>query len=330
LPVQPTNPRPRTLVTADGEHLVSHAGSLLLVETADTVGLTNQLGRRANLGRRAGGHDRGVVLRDLLVMLADGGDGFGDLAALRDQPELFGQVASTSTVWRVVAEEVAGDPRGVAALWSALARARETAWALGAAPPGPLVIDIDATLVTAHSDKQGAAPTFKRGFGFHPLVCYLDRGDGTGEALSGILRPGNAGSNTAADHLDVLAMALVALPKAARTGPILVRADSAGATHPFVEELHRRGLAFSIGFPLEPAVKQAILAAPVDGWLPARDQDDHDRPGAWVCELDGLDLAGSRHAGDLPPRTAPPGRQAEDGLHRPGWPSLPGVHHQPA
>jgi hypothetical protein len=168
------------------------------------------------------------------------------------------------------------------------------AWALGAAPPGSLVIDIDidATLVTAHSDKQGAAPMFKQGFGFHPLVCYLDRGDGTGEALSGILRPGNAGSNTATDHLDVLAMALLALPKAARTGAILVRADPAGATHPFVEELHRRGLAFSIGFALEPAGKHAVPATPADGWLPARDQHDHDRPGAWVCELDGLDLAG--------------------------------------
>jgi hypothetical protein len=232
LPVQPTKPRPRILVTADGGHLVSHAGSLLLAETADAVGLTRELGQRANLGRRAGAYDRGVVLRDLLVVLADGGDGFGDLAALRDQPELFGQVASTSTAWRVVAQEVAGDPRGVAALWSALARARETAWALGAAPPAPLVLDIDATLVTAHSDKQGAAPTFKQGFGFHPLMCYLDHGDGTGEALSGILRPGNAGSSTAADHLDVLAMALLALPKVARTGPILVRADSAGAAHP--------------------------------------------------------------------------------------------------
>src|SRR6266508_2768644 len=142
LPVQPTKPRPRILVTADGEHLVSHAGCLLLAETADTVGLTSQL------GRRAGGYDRGVVLRDLVVMLADGGDGFGDLASLRDQPELFGEVCSTSTAWRVVTQEVAADPRGIAGLWSALARARETAWALGAAPPGPLVIDLDATLVT--------------------------------------------------------------------------------------------------------------------------------------------------------------------------------------
>jgi hypothetical protein len=292
LPVQPTKPRPRITVTADGEHVVSHAGSLLLAETADTVGLTSQLGRRANLGLRAGAHDRGQVLRDLVVMLADGGDGFGDLASLRDQPELFGEVCSVSTAWRVITEELPADPRGTAGLWSALARARETAWGWGAAPPGPLVLDLDATLVDAHSDKQGAAPTYKHSFGFHPLLAYLDRGDGTGEALSGILRPGTAGSNTAADHVAVLALALLALPKAARSGPILVRADSAGATHEFVDDLHRRGLGFSIGFPIDAAVQATILAAPADAWRPAADQHGHDRQGAWVCELSWLDLAG--------------------------------------
>jgi hypothetical protein len=138
----------------------------LLGELADRLGLTVELGRRANLGVRAGAHDRGQVLGDLVVMLADGGDCVSDLAALRDQPELFGAVASTSTAWRVLAEEVAGDPRGIAALWSALARVREQAWALGAAPAGPLILDVDATLVEAHSDKQGAAPTYQQGSGF--------------------------------------------------------------------------------------------------------------------------------------------------------------------
>jgi hypothetical protein len=131
----------------------------------------------------------------------------------------------------------AGDPRQVAALWSALARVRERAWALGAAPQGPLIIDLDATLVDAHSDKQGAAPTYKHGFGFHPLGVWLDRGDGTGEALAAILWPGNAASNTAQDHLDVLGMALLGLPKPARAQPILVRADSAGPTHAFIDDL---------------------------------------------------------------------------------------------
>jgi Transposase DDE domain group 1 len=300
--VQATNTRPCFEVTADGHGICSHAGVVLLAELADRLGLTAELGRRANLGlARPGGslaYDRGAVLRDLIVMLADGGDAVSDLAVLRDQAGLFGRVCSTATAWRVVAQ-IAGDRRGVAALWSAMARVRERAWAAGAAPVGPLRIDLDATLVETHSDKQGAAGTFKHGFGFHPLGAWLDRGDGTGEALSGILRPGNAGSNTAADHIAVLAMALLALPKPVRSEPILVRADTAGATHDFVDDIVGRKLLFSIGFPLEPEVKAAILAipAPTDGgedggWTPALDRHGRRRRGAWVAELSTLDLSG--------------------------------------
>jgi Transposase DDE domain group 1 len=292
--VQATNPRPRFDVVADGQGTCSHVGAALLGELSDRLGLTTELGRRANRGVRAGAHDRGQVLRDLVVMLADGGDCVSDLASLRDQPELFGAVCSTPTAWRVLAEELPADPRGIAGLWSALARVRERAWGLGAAPAGPLLLlDLDATLVEAHSDKQGAAPTYKQGFGFHPLGCWLDRGDGTGEALAIILRPGNAGSNTAADHVKVLAMALLALPKPARGRAILVRADSAGATHAFVNDLVRRNLEFSIGFDCDQRVQQAILDLPEQAWQPALDPDGRPRRGAWVAELATLDLASS-------------------------------------
>jgi hypothetical protein len=300
--VQATNTRPRFEATADAHGLCSHAGVVLLAELADRLGLTFEFGRRANHGlARPGGslaYDRGAVLRDLVVMLADGGECVSDLAVLREQAGLFGRVCSTATAWRVV-HQIAGDPKGVAGLWSALARARQRAWAAGAWPRGPLRIDLDATLVEAHSDKQGAAGTFKHGFGFHPLGAWLDRGDGTGEALAGILRPGNAGSNTAQDHIDVLAMALLALPKAVRSQPILVRADTAGATHDFVDDIVARKLLFSIGFPLEPDVQAAILAIPAPtahgddgGWTPALDPHGRRRRGAWVAELSSLDLAG--------------------------------------
>jgi Transposase DDE domain group 1 len=291
--VQATNTRPRLEVVADGQGICSHVGAALLGELADQLGLTGELGRRANRGVRAGAWDRGQVLRDLVVMLADGGDAVSDLATLRDQQRLFGVVCSTATAWRVLVEEVGSSPRQVAALWSALARVREHAWALGALPAGPLIIDLDATLITAHSDKQGAAGTYKQGFGFHPLTAWLDRGDGTGEALSGVLRPGNAAANTAADHLDVLAMALLGLPKPAREQPILVRADSAGATHAFVADIVRRKLWFSIGFDCDQRVQQAILALPEQAWQPALDPDGRPRRGAWVAELAGLDLASS-------------------------------------
>ena len=290
--MQATNTRPRFEVVADGQGICSHVGAALLGELADRLGLTAELGRRANRGVRGGSHDRGQVLRDLVVMLADGGDAISDLATLRDQPDLFGRVASTPTAWRIIGQ-VAADPRGIAALWSALARARQRAWALGAAPAGPLLLDMDATLIEAHSDKQGAAPTYKQGFGFHPLGCWLDRDDGTGEALAMILRPGNAGSNTAADHVDVLAMALLALPKPARGRPILVRADSAGATHAFVADIVARNLLFSIGFDCDQRVQAAIGALDPDAWQPALDQDGRPRRGAWVAELCGLDLVGA-------------------------------------
>jgi len=332
--VQATNSCPRFEVVADGQSVCSHVGAALLGELADRLGLTVELGRRANTGLRRGAYDRGQVLGDLVVMLADGGDCVSDLAALRDQPELFGEVCSTPTAWRVLAEELPADPRGIAALWSALARVREQAWALGAAPAGPLILDLDATLVDAHSDKQGAAPTYKHGFGFHPLGCWLDRGDGTGEALAVILRPGSAGANTAQDHLDVLAMALLGLPKHAREGPILVRADAAGATHAFVDELVGRELRFSIGFDCDQRVQTAILGLPEQAFTPALDPRRAAPPrrlgrraghaGACRCRL------ARGHPGDLPPRAAPPWRPPQDGLHRRPGPPLPGVHHQPA
>lgn len=154
--------------------------------------------------QRQRGHDRGQVLADL-AMIADGGDAISDLAVLRAQPDLFGNVASTPTAWRTL-EAIDSDRLSRIAV--ARADARKKAWAAGT-DPGFSVIDFDATLITAHSEKQGAATTYKRGFGYHPLLAFLDA---TGEALGGILRPGNAGSNTAADHLELLKMALVQLP----------------------------------------------------------------------------------------------------------------------
>jgi hypothetical protein len=228
------------------------------------------------------------VLRDLAVLLADGGDCLSDLAVLRDQPELFGAVASTPTAWRVV-EQVARDPDGLAGLRAARAHARAAAWRVGAHVEGLLVVDVDGTLLDAHSPKQGAAGTYKHGFGFYPLACYLDRGDGTGEALAGLLRPGYAGSNTAQDHIEVADLALTQLPATAHDQPLLVRADTGGATHGFTDHLRQRGVRFSISLPADERVRAAVLAVPADAWQPAIDGAGQPRPGA---ELHALDLAG--------------------------------------
>ena len=186
----------------------------------------------AHTRRRRSAHDPGVVLTQLAVMLADGGDCLADIAVLRQQPELFGRVGSDPTVWRVLDSIHCDGLRNIAA---ARAAARARAWAAGAAPD-EIVIDIDGTLLDAHSDKQDATPTYKRGFGFYPILAYLDA---TGEALAGLLRPGRAGSNNAADHLAVLDAALAQLPVTPDDTEIVVRVDTAGATHDFIDGCDR-------------------------------------------------------------------------------------------
>jgi hypothetical protein len=291
LRVQATKPRARFEVTADGDGLVGHVGAALLVGLADRLGLPAELDRWVGQGQPGRArHRAGKVLTDLAVMLADGGDCLSDLAVLRDQPGLFGPVASTPTAWRVIERLAGADERGLAGLRLARARARRRAWQAGAWVDGLLMIDLDATLVTAHSDKQGAAGTYKHTFGFHPLAAWLDRGDGTGEPLAAILRPGNAAANTATDQIDVVDLALAQLPKQAQEQqPILVRADSAGATHQFIDHLRELGVRFSVGFDLDSRVRTAILALPADAWVAAIDADG-DRDGAQVAELATLDL----------------------------------------
>jgi hypothetical protein len=167
------------------------------------------------------------------------------------------------------------------------ASARAQAWAAGAAPERR-IIDIDATLITSHSDKDGAAGTFKGGFGFHPLPAYLDE---SREALGAVLRPGNAGANTAADHLRVLDLALEQLGQVDASGPMVVRTDSAGATHQFTDELRAARINFVMGDDLTEAVREAILELPAAAWAPAIGQDGEDRDGAWVAEIsERLDL----------------------------------------
>lgn len=235
----------------------------------------------AHTRRRRSAHDPGVVLTQLAVSIADGGDCLADIATLRCQPDLFGRVASDPTVFRVLDSVHAVGLRNIAA---ARAAARKKAWDAGAAP-AEIVIDIDATLLDAHSDKEEAKPTYKRGFGFHPVMAYLDE---TGEALAGLLRPGNAGSNTAADHLAVLDRSLVQLPVSPDEMPILVRADSAAASHDFVDGIRYRGLRFSIGLPVDGRVRNALLMAQEEDWVPAVEADRTRRDGAWVIELTDL------------------------------------------
>ena len=239
--MQRNSTRPQVLVTGDGRNVVAHVGSRLLCDLADELGVTAGLSVAMEpTKRRRRGHDRGRVLVDLAVMLAGGGETISDLAVLRDQPGLFGEVASLATAWRALD---AIDDAALARIAVARAAGRRQAWAAGT-DPGFYVIDIDATLVTAHSEKEGAAPTYNRGFGFHPLLAFLDT---TGEALAAKLRPGNAGSGTATDHVEVLDAALVQLPVDPAAVEVIARADSAGLSHGFVDACRARHVRFTIG-----------------------------------------------------------------------------------
>jgi hypothetical protein len=229
-------------------------------------------------------HEPGHIVRDISVMLSDGGDCLTDLGVLRDQQVLFGAVASDATAYRCVARL---DAEMLSRLRKTRALARARVWKL-ADTPSRVILDIDATLLTAHSEKEGAAGTYKRGFGFHPLLCFEAT---TGEALSGILRPGNAGANTAVDHIEVLKRALAQVPESALNPGTLVRCDSAGATHAFLSAVVAHGLSFSVGCDLSQKVRDAILALPENAWTPALSAEGDLRDGAWVSELP-IDLSG--------------------------------------
>jgi hypothetical protein len=298
--VKATGTRPKIIVSADGRGVVGHAGTRLLADVAEVTGLLGGFSEAlAGLRQRRCGHDPGRVAVDVAVMLADGGEAIADLAVLRDQPGLFGSVASDPTAWRVLSDV---DDAGLGRLRAARAQAREVAWAqlaetrdglpestaAGLPVPG-LTLDVDASIVLCHSEKESATRTWKKTFGYHPLFCFLD---GTREALSGMLREGRAGSNTTIDHITVLDQALAQIPDAHRYGtPILIRSDSAGCTYGFlahIRSLRAVGVdtCFSVGVAITEPIRDAIRAA--TGWIPALDADGDLRDGAEICEITDL------------------------------------------
>jgi hypothetical protein len=287
---------------------VANAGGVLLTETVRATGLDRALTAALSPWRKPlATHDPAKVVTDLAVALALGGDALADIGLLRSEPDVYGPVASDPTVSRTITALAEDADAALAAIDQARAAARATAWRLaGERAPGhgadanaPLIVDLDATLVTAHSEKENAKPTFKRGFGFHPLCAFVDHGpDGTGEPLAIRLRPGNAGSNTADDHIAVIKSALAQLPgHAGRTRAskkVLIRTDGAGSTHKLIEWLAAQRLSYSLGFTL-PAHTPELIAVldDADAWTPAYDAHDEVRDGAWVAELTGLlDLTG--------------------------------------
>jgi hypothetical protein len=290
----------RVAVSGDGRGLVSQAGVVLLWETMRVTGLGRGLSAALEPWRAPRAvHDPGKIVADLAAALALGGDCLADIAVLRGQPDLAGPVASDPVVSRLVSSLAAGGPRALAAIRAARAAARERAWALAwdAAPGadgGLVTVDLDATIVIAHSEKEEAAPTWKKTFGFHPMTAFADRGaGGNGEPLAIVLRNGSAGSNTAADHIEASRLALAQLPGLLRR-KVLIRPDSGGGTHGFLEWLtaKSRRLYYSVGMTITEDMQDAVLQVPAGSWTPAYDGDGQVRDGSWVADITGmLDLS---------------------------------------
>ena len=291
-----TGLRSKITVSADGKGLVSQAGGLLLAEALQVTGLGQGLSGALTRWRAPRAvHDPGKIIADLAMALGLGGDCLADVAVLRAQPELAGPVASDPVISRLISALAADAPRALRAIRKARAAARGRAWALaGERAPGAdgslIPVDLDATIVLAHSEKEKAAPTWKKTFGFHPLAAFADHGAAAGgEPLAIVLRPGNAGSNAAAEHIEVTRLALAQLPRRARRR-VLIRTDSGGGTHEFLAWLASPGrrLHYSIGMTITDEMQQAILQLPDRIWEPAYDAGGQARPGAWVAELTGL------------------------------------------
>lgn len=298
---------PRVQVDTTPCAAVAQAGGVTLTETIAVTGLGPALA--AELGRwrkPLAVHDPAKVVLDLALTLALGGECLADVAVLRGEPGLYGLVASDATVSRTIDVLAADAPATLKAIARARAQARAGAWSLAgehspdhqADAKSPIIIDLDATLITSHSDKEQAARTWKKGYGFHPLCAFLDHGaEGTGEPLAISLRAGNAGSNTAADHISVLKQAMAQLPghiPGTRAGRrVLVRTDGAGASHAFMDHLAAQRVSYSIGFSLPTDTADLLKHIPEHVWTPAYDAEGQIRDGAWVAELTGLlDLSG--------------------------------------
>jgi hypothetical protein len=275
-------------VESGGESLISSAGAALLLKSAQVSGLSEALSGVLSPWRPARSlHDPGKMVLDLAVTIALGGDCLADAALVRAQSELFGTVASDPTISRLI-DALGEDAAAViTAIRTARAAARATVW--GHRSPVPttslVVVDLDATLIGAHSEKEGATPNFKRGFGFHPLLAFVDHGvGGTGEPLVAMLRPGRANANTAADQIAVLDAALAQLPEGLRER-VLVRGDSGSGVQALLWHVHDLGLAYSVGFSARQPVQDALAAVPKQAWRAALDPDGRPRAGAQVAEL---------------------------------------------
>lgn len=301
------------VVESGGTQVVGHVGLHALGAFADRLDVGETLSRAVGWsGPGTPIHDRGRVLTQTMLMLAGGGESCADIEALAPRGRLFADVCSDTRLYRTFTDTLT--PDAVDRARQAMAGVRSEVWGRLASITGgddAVILDVDATLVEIHSEnKDGAAAHYNGGYGFHPLFCFADA---TGDALSGMLRPGNAAANNTADLLAVVDDAVCQLPAAVAVGHqpsddpslverrVVVRSDSAGGTHAFTAGLRTRNIAFAVVTRSQTAVSAAITIAneDPDRWETAVDQDSSEVDPTdsglvtSVCEVtDLVDLAG--------------------------------------
>ena len=291
-------------MSGDGTGVIAHAGNVAVRMLADRTGLTSALSAATARAGFVPVHDRGRVLVDVATMIAGGGEAIADIDTLRHQQGVLGAVASAPTVWRTLDELT---PAALKRVEKARAVTRARVWDLipgglpasrvagTTLPADVVVLDVDATIVIVHSEKEHADRTFKKTFGFHPIGVWCDN---TQELLAASLRPGNAGSNTTADHVEVLSAAIAQVPAGHRK-KLLVRADGAGASHGLLDWLttlntapvhggRGRSVEYSVGFGVTEPVRDAITLVPTTAWSAALDADGDVREHADVVEITDL------------------------------------------
>lgn len=278
-------------VESGGESLISSAGAAMLLSTARVSGLARALSQGLAPWRtKRCVHDPGKTVLDLASAIALGGDCLADIGVVRAQAELFGPVASDPTVSRLIDALAEQPSEAIAAIRAARAHARERVWShrtpfANASGDHQVVVDLDATLIGAHSEKEHATPNFKRGFGFHPMLAFVDHGaGGSGEPLAGLLRPGKVNANDAADQIAVLDQALAQLPADVRSR-VLVRGDTGSGVQGLLWHVHNLGLQYSVGVYGRQPVLDALAVLPKQAWKKALDADGRPREGAQVAEL---------------------------------------------
>ncbi|MFE7115376.1 IS1380 family transposase [Streptomyces sp. NPDC057654] len=292
---------PRVRIEGGGRAVVSQAGGVLLIETVRKSGLDQAISAALALWRKARAvHGPGKILLDVALAVALGGDCLADVGMLRAEPGVFGPVASDPTVSRLIDALASAGSKTLTAVRSARADVREHVWkpAGRSAPDAArqVIVDLDGVLVLAHSEKQDVTATWKKTFGHHPLMAFVDHGpQGSGEPVAGLLRPGKRGQQHRRRPHHHSQLALAQLPKKYRRGrQTLIRTDSGGGTHEFLAWLAQRGrwLSYSVGMTITDAIHEAVLKAPPAAWTAAVEPSGEIRDGAWVAELTGDVLKG--------------------------------------